>query len=268
MSTEAYDDYKGSVSVPSSLERIIGYTVHDAADDHVGKVQNLWIDDTGHPIFAGVKTGWLFGKNHVVPLETAEINDHRKIVRVPFTSELLKKAPSIDEAAEISDAEQDSIRSYYSLTSASGPACELPPRQSTAVAQEQMELPRPSTTTDERNIQLKEEEVKLGKREVEAGGVRLRKVIRTETINQPVELKREELVIERVPANTPAGAGESFQNEDVYIPLKREEPVVEKTARVTEEVRVGKKVETERRQMSEQVRKEDIEVDRRTTGQP
>ena len=41
---------------------------------------------------------------------------------------------------------------------------------------------------------------KVGKREVEYGGVRLRKVVKTEVVNQPVELTREEIVIERVPA--------------------------------------------------------------------
>ena len=58
---------------------------------------------------------------------------------------------------------------------------------------------------EEASVKLTEEQVKVGKREVTAGGVRLRKFIRTETVNQPVELRREELVIERVPANETTG---------------------------------------------------------------
>ena len=110
-------------------------------------------------------------------------------------------------------------------------------------------------------MQLTEEELKIGKRQVESGAVRLRKVVRTETVNQPVELKREDVVIERVPANEARGSsGEAFRQEVKVIPLHREEPVVEKESRVREEVRATKRTETERRNISETVRKEDVEV--------
>jgi uncharacterized protein (TIGR02271 family) len=117
---------------------------------------------------------------------------------------------------------------------------------------------------------LNEESVEVGKREVEAGGVRLRKIIRTETVNQPVELQREEIVVERVPASerTPSRTDVAFREEEIYIPLRREEPVVEKTTRATEEVRVGKKRESERRDISETVRREDVDIQRQDTKRP
>ena len=43
-------------------------------------------------------------------------------------------------------------------------------------------------------IRLKEEQLKIGKRRVEEGGVLLRRVVRIETTNKPVQLRREELV--------------------------------------------------------------------------
>ena len=46
------------------------------------------------------------------------------------------------------------------------------------------------------------------------------------------------------------------------IPLKKEEAVVEKKPRFVGEVRVGKKQETERQNISETVRKEEVKVDR------
>jgi uncharacterized protein (TIGR02271 family) len=110
-------------------------------------------------------------------------------------------------------------------------------------------------------MKLSEEQLKIGKREVEAGGVRLRKIVRTETVNQPVELKREEIVIERVPASGTATTGAAFENEDVFIPLRREEAVVEKEAHVREEVRVSKKATTEQQNVSGEVRKEDVEIE-------
>lgn len=274
MSAEEYDDYKGSVSVPSSFERIIGYHVHDSAGSNVGKVHNLWIDDTAQPLFLGVKTGWLFGKNHVVPLQNADVNDVRQVVRLPFTEEQIKGAPAFDESSDIEDADQQRIFSYYQVSRSSTAATERPSPQLEAretpasVREEIMETVQPAieqrpATTSEQTLQLKEEEVKIGKRQVEAGGVRLRKIIRTETVNQPVELQREEIVIERVPTSGATAPGDQqFGSEDIYIPLRREEPVVQKTARVAEEVHVGKKIDVERQQVSEQVRREDLEVEK------
>ena len=68
-------------------------------------------------------------------------------------------------------------------------------------------------------------------------------------------------VIERVPASGDQPAGTCFEAEDIFISLRREEPVVEKETRVREEVRVSKKTETEQQQVSESVRKEDVEIE-------
>ena len=124
-----------------------------------------------------------------------------------------------------------------------------------------------ATTTgqpvEQASVKLTEEQLKVGKREVVAGGVRLRKIIRTETVNQPVELRREELVIERVPANEATGrAQHEFQQREIYVPLRREEAVIQKEARVREEVRVRKDARTEKQTVSDQVRKEDVEIER------
>ena len=79
-----------------------------------------------------------------------------------------------------------------------------------------------------------------------------------------MELQREEIVIERVPAkDRPTSRTDvAFREEEVYIPLRREEVVVEKVARTREEIRVGKKRETETREITETVRSEDVDVQR------
>jgi uncharacterized protein (TIGR02271 family) len=120
---------------------------------------------------------------------------------------------------------------------------------------------------EQASVTLREEELKVGKRQVEYGGVRLKKIVRTERVNQPVELKREEMVIERVPGSGSIQAGgKAFEQEEIYIPLRREEAVVQKEAHVREQVRVSKRSETERQNISEQIRKEDVQIDR--SGQP
>jgi uncharacterized protein DUF2382 len=63
--------------------------------------------------------------------------------------------------------------------------------------------PQPRETAGENTIEvpLSQEEVKVGKRTVAAGEVRVRKTVSTEQVNVPVELKREDAVIERISAH-------------------------------------------------------------------
>lgn len=239
----------------------IDYTVVDRSDEKVGTVESVWLDGSGEPAYLSVRTGWLgMGKSYVVPAQNAHVSRRRQHIRLPYTLEQIRNAPEFDSAVQLQNADEDRIGTYYG---------------NYGFRREGWLQDRGVETAEERRIQLKEEELKVGKREVEAGGVRLRKVVRTEVVNQPVELQREEIVIERVPAGEAAATGSSaFDEEEIYVPLRREEAVVSKEARVREEVRVGKRKETTRETVSETVRSEDVEVEQegvsesRMSGKP
>jgi uncharacterized protein (TIGR02271 family) len=123
---------------------------------------------------------------------------------------------------------------------------------------------QPQASGDEiaAEVPLSEEKVKVGKRAVGAGEVKLHKKVSTEQVNVPVELKREDVVIERVPAHEmEPGAKELFQEERIEVPLSREEPVVEKKTHVTGGVRVRKTEGIELETVHESVRREDVDID-------
>src|SRR5437016_7394465 len=88
-----------------------------------------------------------------------------------------------------------------------------------------------------------------------------RHVVRTEQVAVPVELRREEVHVERVPASGTEVPADAFQERDIEVTTMREEPVVSKEAQVTGEVRVDKSAQTETRTVGGEVRKEDVEVD-------
>src|SRR5699024_9826193 len=94
---------------------------------------------------------------------------------------------------------------------------------------------------EEKSIPLREEERVIGEREVEEGSVRQRKVVNTETVEQPIELRREEMVIDREPGSGEKGSPESLGEEEYYIPVYHEEPVIQKQARERERIHVGKR---------------------------
>jgi stress response protein YsnF len=118
-------------------------------------------------------------------------------------------------------------------------------------------------------VPLYQESVKVGTREIEGGSVRLKKVVTTETVNQPVQIRRERLVIDRDTggAGSTQGAqasfsGQPFQEQEVVIKLKREEPVVETQMIQSGRIVAQKQMETQQQNVQRQVRREDVQVEK------
>jgi len=258
-----------SRQVDRDLSRYIGYDVVDRNGNNIGTLDCMWADHTGEPAFVGIRTGWFLGKTHVVPAQSVEVNEREQRLRLPYSEDKVKNAPAYDADIEMAEDKESEVYSYYGLSQGRARTSATPPPMSATYTQEATrtgmtrETPVSGTRRDEATMQLSEEQLKVGKREVEAGGVRLRKIIRTEVVNQPVELRREEIVIERVPAGQAGTTGRAgFQEQEVYIPLRREEAVVEKQVRVREEVRARKESQTDTQQVTDRVRREDVEIER------
>ena len=137
------------------------------------------------------------------------------------------------------------------------------------------ESPPPATTTEAKpaettssgsvTIPLYEESVAVGKREVDAGTVTIKKVVKTETVNQPVELRRETISIDRQPASGTASSADqskAFTDQQYTIQLHNEEPVVEKRVVQTGQVVASKQATTQQTTVQREIRKEDVAVDK------
>lgn len=112
-------------------------------------------------------------------------------------------------------------------------------------------------------IQLVSERLNVNKERVQAGEARLRKEVITEQQNITVPVQREELVIERNPVaeGQVAADAEIGKDGDIRIPLTEERVKVDKQPFVREEVSVGKKTVQEERNVSDQVRREELRVE-------
>jgi uncharacterized protein (TIGR02271 family) len=113
---------------------------------------------------------------------------------------------------------------------------------------------------------LNEEQLAIGKREVEAGEVGVRKHVETQHVHENVQLRHEEVDVERRPITdgyTAAGADARIgEEEDIRIPLHAEEAVVEKRVVPTEELVVRKREVVENQPVDATLRREHAEVDR------
>src|SRR5215217_1014438 len=110
-----------------------------------------------------------------------------------------------------------------------------------------------------------EEELRVDKLRRPSGLVRLRKYITTEQVSATVPIQREEARIEREPitdANRDAAmSGPDLSEEEHELDLSEEEVTVDKEVVPKERIRVGKDVVTDQREVSEEVRKEQIDVE-------
>ncbi|HEX8423782.1 MAG TPA: YsnF/AvaK domain-containing protein [Pyrinomonadaceae bacterium] len=113
----------------------------------------------------------------------------------------------------------------------------------------------------ETTIPVVEEELQVGKREVERGGVRVESRVEERPVTEEVQLREERVHVERRPVDRPVTDGDNaFREGTLEVTERAEEAVVSKTARVVEEVVVGKEVAEHTETISDTVRRTDVDV--------
>jgi len=114
-------------------------------------------------------------------------------------------------------------------------------------------------------IPVYEEQLRVGKREVGRGSVRVRSYVVEQPVQEQVHLREERVHVERRPVDRPAdmvaGAGEPFRERTIEVTATAEEAVVAKEARVKEEIVVGKDTEERTETVSDTVRRTEVEID-------
>lgn len=111
-------------------------------------------------------------------------------------------------------------------------------------------------------IQLISEVLRVRKERVQRGEVRVRKEVVTETQNVQVPVTREEVVVERVPAEGQPVTGQIGAEKEIRVPLTEERAKVEKVPVVSEEVRVGKRAVEDTSNVSDETRREELKVEK------
>jgi uncharacterized protein (TIGR02271 family) len=105
-----------------------------------------------------------------------------------------------------------------------------------------------------------EEELSVGKQQVDAGSVRLRKWVETEPVAMSVELQHETARVVREAVDEPVGE-HAFEEQEIEVSLHAEQPVVEKQTVAKERIGVEKDVRTTTQTVESEIRKERVEVD-------
>ena len=231
------------------VEELRGATVYDSAGDKIGSVEEIFYDDqTNQPEWIGIGTGFLGTKRVLVPLEGADATGDG--LTVPYSKDKVKDSPDIDSDVISQDTERE-LYSYYGLRASERPS-------DTVLPEGRADTGR--TSRGGKSVTRAEEELRVGKRETEAGRARLRKRVETEPVATDVELKRETARVVREPVDEPV-SGAELGEEEVDVTLREEQPVVQKQTVAKERIGIEKDVDVEHETVSDEVRKERIDVE-------
>jgi uncharacterized protein (TIGR02271 family) len=242
-----------------------GREVASSDGDKIGTSQEIYLDtDSGEPEWGTVTTGLLGTKQSFVPLAEADPSGDRVVV--PYTKDQVKDAPSIDPDDELSVQEEQELYRHYGIAY-EGQACSGGGRRKSgreSASRESVGRDTSGRTTDDATTRS-EEELRVGSERRERGRARLRKYVVTEQEQHTIPVEREEVRVEREPVTDEnveaATSGPDISEAEHEVTLHEEQPVVEKRTVPKERVRMDKEAVTDEREVSEEVRKERVEVE-------
>lgn len=125
-----------------------------------------------------------------------------------------------------------------------------------------------TASADTQSIPVMQEALKVGKRAVRRGGVRIYQRMVETPVQESVNLQEEHVRVERRPMNLPIDPADisAFQETTFEVRESAEEAVVEKSARIVEEVVVGKDVSERQEHISDTLRSTEVEVEQIDAG--
>lgn len=244
---------------------LIGSTAYAQDGSKLGRIGQVFLDDeSGRPEFITVHTG-LFGTSEsFVPVAEATVDGDS--VSVPFSKDQVKEAPNVDlDGRHLDESEEQRLYEHYGISSLSAGRFGDADASGDGLRANSGDGYDTSGPTTDDAMTRSEERVRVGTASEEAGRVRLRKYVTTETETHTVPVRKERAVIEREPiteGNVDAATdGPIISEEEHEVVLREERPVVEKVAEPVERVRLGTESTTEEETVTEAVRKEHIETD-------
>lgn len=162
--------------------------------------------------------------------------------RVASAREALAATGAVDIQKRVAEWRQSGYEGYRS---------DAPPYTSEEIAEERSRV-----------IPVVEEEVEVGKRQVDLGAVRVVSRMVETPVSESVTLREERANIERRPVDRPASEADltGFREQTIEVRETSEKAVVSKVARVVEEVVVGKTATEHTEQISDSVRKTVVDV--------
>lgn len=211
-------------------------------------------EDDRHSYAEGISRGGF--------LLTAEVDEDE----ADRACQLLEQSNSVDFESREKEWRNDSWTGYAGAGSPMGSRSAMTDSSfgSTGASRTDFNSERGQVVGEE-HIPIVEEELRVGKREVSRGGVKVRSYVKEVPVHEQVTLREEHVNVERRPVNqttSQAGlTGDVFQEKNFEMTETAEEAVVAKEAKVREELVVKKTAEQHVQNVDETVRRTEVDVE-------
>jgi uncharacterized protein (TIGR02271 family) len=245
--------------------RLQGQTAYDRQGQKIGEIQRVFYDQaTNEPAWVTIRGEEIDAGDTFVPARGARTGPSG--LTLAIRKDVIAGAPAITVGTELSAADASQLEHYYEGVLNTPTRRRTPTATGRATPPPQPELHR-SEAAQPVELTSYEEQLRLGTEAVESGTVRLRKHVVTEPVESSVPVRHEEVSIERVPATEARPRpGHEFEEQVVEVTLHEERPTIAKETVPVETVRLAATTETEQRRVSDQVRRERIEVEDQRAG--
>jgi len=202
----------------------------------------------------------------LVPIGIAQLHDKDDDVILPgVTAEHLRSLPEYEEGRIDSDMENTVRNTFAGIGGAALTGVALSSQDDfynhEHFNEDNLYRGRRSDSDTGTTIPVIEEEMQVGKREVDKGGIRLRTRVVEDEVKENINLREEKVHVERTPVDRPANVTD-LKEEQVEIIEHAEVPVVSKEARVVEEISLNKEVTQKEEAITGTVKSTEVDIER------
>jgi uncharacterized protein (TIGR02271 family) len=235
----------------TTYQQWIGRKLVGRDGSKIGRIDQVYVDQrSGRPAWMTVHTGLLGTRTSFVPMQAATPSGDD--LAVPYTKDQVKNAPNIEPHDGLVSTDEQQLDAYYSTGDGRGAAAER-------------QAPGADAPGADGAMTRSEEEMRVGTETVETGRARLHKHVETEQVQMTVPVSHEEARVEREPITdgdrAAAGRGAGITEDEREVVLHEDRPVVGKEVVPKERVRLDTEQVMEERTVSDEVRKERIDVE-------
>ena len=264
-----HSDYKIADNEPN----IDNWKIYDRSDKKVGKVHDMLFDKNRMKIryiVTNLKDGDILKEDRkvLIPIGQAQLNRSKERVMVPnVTKEHLTALPKYDNANNLTQEDETLI-----LDTFSGKKTTTPYNKDTFYDNEHFkeekfyDHEKNMDKTSKKKVDVVEENLEVGKREVKTGGAKVTSRIVEKPVEERVNLRKEDVKVKRNPVDKPADTSKmkNFEEKTIEATETSEVPVVNKEARVKEEITLEKDVKNKKEVIKDKVRETKVDVDKKS----
>jgi uncharacterized protein (TIGR02271 family) len=183
-----------------------------------------------------------------------------KVVIIPVTTQQLAELPSYSKG-HVSPETESVVRNIFSGLGVAGLAGAVAYNREDFYTHDHF---NENKFYDRGKLPVIEENLEIGKQQVQTGGARITSRIVERPVEETIKLREEHVNVERTAVNRPVEPSDTgvFQEQELELIESAEVPVVDKQARVVEEIHITKDVEERDETIRETLRNTEVDTER------